>query len=99
MSDYTVTRADLTEAVYRELGLSRTESAVIVESILEHIADALLRGEDVKLSGFGTFMVRQKRQRIGRNPKTKEEVVIAPRRVLTFRPSNGFRDRVNKALT
>lgn len=99
MSEYTVTRADLTEAIYREIGLSRTESSVLVESILEHMVMALVNGESVKLSGFGTFSVRDKRERMGRNPKTGREVPISKRRVLVFKPSNVLKNRVNQALT
>ncbi len=99
MSEYTVTRADLTEAIYREIGLSRTESAVLVESILEHFVNALTRGETVKLSSFGTFSVRDKKERMGRNPKTGREVPITSRRVLVFKPSYVLKARVNSALT
>ena len=99
MSDGTVTRADLTDAVYREIGLSRTESQGLVESVLDHISDALVRGENVKLAGFGTFALRDKNERIGRNPKTGEEVPITPRRVLVFKPSQLLKDRVNAALS
>lgn len=99
MSEYTVTRADLTEAIYREIGLSRTESGVLVESILDHIVNALIKGESVKLSGFGTFSVRDKSERMGRNPKTGREVPITKRRVLVFKPSNVLKERVNSALT
>ncbi len=94
MSDKTLTRMDLTEAVFREVGLSRNESAALVDSVLQHVSDALVRGEHVKISSFGTFSVRDKNARIGRNPKTGEEVPISPRRVLTFRPSHLMRDRV-----
>jgi len=94
MSDATLTRMDLTEAVFRELGLSRSESAELVESVLQHIADALVAGETVKLSSFGTFSVRAKSARMGRNPKTGEEVPISPRRVLSFRPSHLLKERV-----
>ena len=90
----TLTRMDLSEAVFREVGLSRNESAELVESVLAHISDSLVRGEQVKISSFGTFSVRQKAARIGRNPKTGEEVPIQPRRVLTFRPSHLMKDRV-----
>ncbi len=99
MSTNTVTRADLTEAVYREIGLSRAESASLVESILDHMIGALLRGETVKFAGFGTFSLRDKSERIGRNPKTGEEVPITSRRVLVFKPSNVLKDRVNASLT
>jgi integration host factor subunit alpha len=86
---------DLSEAVFREVGLSRNESADLVESVLDHVSDALVAGESVKISSFGTFSVRSKKERIGRNPKTGEEVPIAPRRVLTFRPSHLMKDRVD----
>ena len=91
----TITRAHLSEAVYQEVGLSRNESADLVESVLELVSDALERGETVKISSFGTFSVRQKGQRIGRNPKTGEEVPICPRRVLVFRPSQVLKSRIN----
>lgn len=90
----TVTRADLSQAVYEEVGLSRNESAELVEMVLEEICTALERGEIVKISSFGTFSVRQKAQRIGRNPKTGEEVPILPRKVLSFRASSTLKDRV-----
>jgi integration host factor subunit alpha len=96
MGGKTLTRADLCEAVYRDVGLSRTESAEIVERILQEIADSLVDGENVKLSSFGTFTVRSKGGRVGRNPKTGEEVPITPRRVLVFRPSHVLRQRVNR---
>jgi integration host factor subunit alpha len=85
---------DLSEAVFREVGLSRNESAQLVETVLEEMSDALVRGEQVKISSFGTFSVREKTARVGRNPKTGEEVPISPRRVLTFRPSHLMKDRV-----
>ncbi len=94
MSDKTLTRMDLSEAVFREVGLSRNESAQLVESVLQHISDALVQGEQVKLSSFGTFSVRDKGARVGRNPKTGEEVPIDPRRVLSFRPSHLMKERV-----
>ncbi|GAA6187288.1 integration host factor subunit alpha [Litorivita sp. NS0012-18] len=94
MSEKTLTRMDLSEAVFREVGLSRNDSAQLVESLLEHMSDALVKGEQVKISSFGTFSVREKAARIGRNPKTGEEVPINPRRVLTFRPSHLMKDRV-----
>ena len=90
----TITRADLTEAVHRRVGLSRTESADMVEMVLDEIGEALVRGEQVKLSSFATFQVRHKNERIGRNPKTGEEVPISPRRVMTFRASNVLKDRI-----
>ncbi len=91
----TVTRADLCEAVYQKVGLSRSESAELVEAVLREIADCLVTGESVKLSSFGTFSVRAKSQRVGRNPKTGEEVPILPRRVLVFKPSNVLKQRIN----
>ena len=94
MADSTLTRLDLAEAVHREVGLSRNESAQLVEDVLSHISEALVRGEQVKISGFGTFSVRQKGQRVGRNPKTGIEVPIAPRKVLSFGASHLMRDRV-----
>ena len=94
MSEKTLTRMDLSEAVFREVGLSRNESAQLVESVLLHMSDALVRGEQVKISSFGTFSVRDKAARVGRNPKTGEEVPIHPRRVLTFGPSHLMKDRV-----
>ncbi|SLN18891.1 integration host factor subunit alpha [Roseisalinus antarcticus] len=94
MSEKTLTRMDLAEAVHAEVGLSRNESADLVESVISHVSDALVRSETVKISSFGTFSVRDKTARIGRNPKTGEEVPILPRRVLTFRPSHLMKDRV-----
>jgi integration host factor subunit alpha len=95
MSNKTLTRADLTESLHRDVGLSRTESADMVNSVLDLIADELVRGNSVKLSSFGTFLVRQKRQRMGRNPKTGVEVPITPRRVLVFRPSQVMKNVIN----
>jgi integration host factor subunit alpha len=94
MSDNTLTRMDLSEAVYNAVGLSRNESAQLVESVLQHLSDALVAGATVKISSFGTFSVRAKSARVGRNPKTGDEVPIHPRRVLTFRPSHLMKDRV-----
>jgi integration host factor subunit alpha len=94
MSEKTLTRMDLSEAVFREVGLSRNESAQLVESVLQHMSDALASGETVKISSFGTFSVREKASRMGRNPKTGEEVPISPRRVLSFRPSHLMKERV-----
>jgi len=94
MSDATLTRMDLSEAVFREVGLSRNESSQLVETVLDHMSDALAKGDSVKISSFGTFSVRDKAARVGRNPKTGEEVPILPRRVLTFRPSHLMKDRV-----
>lgn len=90
----TLTRMDLSEAVFREVGLSRNESAQLVETVLQYMSDALVAGETVKISSFGTFSVRDKASRMGRNPKTGEEVPISPRRVLSFRPSHLMKDRV-----
>lgn len=95
MSGKTLTRADLTETLHREVGLSRTESADMVNSVLDLISEALIEGHSVKLSSFGTFMVRAKRERVGRNPKTGVEVPITPRRVLVFRPSQIMKNVVN----
>jgi integration host factor subunit alpha len=91
----TLTRADLSEAVFSAVGLSRNESAQMVEDMIEEVCAALARGETVKLSSFGTFTVRQKSQRMGRNPKTGHEVPIAPRRVLVFRPSHVLKAGIN----
>ena len=91
----TVTRAHLAEMIYAEVGLSRNESADLLESVLERISDTLESGESVKISGFGTFSVRQKGRRVGRNPKTGIEVPITPRRVMVFKPSNILRARVD----
>jgi len=88
MGQKTVTRTDLSEAVYKELGLSRIESAELVETFLDIISERIVQGESVKLSSFGSFLVRSKNERIGRNPKTGEEVPITPRRVMVFKPSN-----------
>ncbi len=95
MAGQTLTRADLSEAVYQEVGLSRNESAELVEAVLGEMADALVQGEMVKISSFGTFSVREKGERIGRNPKTGEEVPILPRRVLVFRASHVLKNRIN----
>ena len=94
MTEKTLKRMDLSEAVFREVGLSRNDSAQLVESVLNHMSDALADGEQVKISSFGTFSVRSKTARVGRNPKTGEEVPINPRKVLTFRPSHLMKDRV-----
>ncbi|MBN9450376.1 MAG: integration host factor subunit alpha [Bosea sp.] len=95
MAGQTVTRADLCEAVYQKIGLSRTESSKLVEAVLDEICDAVARGENVKLSSFGSFVVRDKGERIGRNPKTGVEVPIEPRRVMVFKPSNVMKARIN----
>ena len=96
MSEKTLTRMDLSESVFKEVGLSRNESADLVESVLEKISASLVSGEQVKISSFGTFSIRQKNARVGRNPKTGEEAPIPPRRVLTFRPSHLMKDRVSE---
>ena len=95
MNAKTITRADLCEAVYQKVGLSRTESATLVELVLKEITDCLERGETVKLSSFGSFVVRDKGQRVGRNPKSGQEVPIPPRRVMVFKPSNILKSRIN----
>ncbi len=96
MTSKTLTRADLSEAVFNEIGLSRNETAQLVETVLGEISDALVGGEDVKLSSFGSFVVRHKKGRVGRNPKTGQEVPIDPRRVLTFRASHVLKEKINK---
>lgn len=93
-SEDTLTRAEIAERLNRQIGLSRAESAQLVEQVLDLVAQALEQGENVKISGFGTFVLRDKNERVGRNPKTGIEVPITPRRVLTFRPSQSLRDRV-----
>jgi integration host factor subunit alpha len=99
MKGRTLTRAHLAEAVYQEVGLSRSESAELVDSILTEIGDSLVHDGVVKISSFGTFSVRQKGRRIGRNPKTGEEVPIMPRKVLVFRASQVLKDRINGDLS
>jgi integration host factor subunit alpha len=93
----TITRADLSESVFQEVGLSRNESSDLVETILGEVVEALARGESVKISSFGSFTVRDKGQRVGRNPKTGQEVPILPRRVLVFRASNVLKSLINGA--
>lgn len=93
----TLTRADLAEALHHQVGLSRADSSKLVEQILGHMCGALAKGDNVKISGFGTFVLRDKGERVGRNPKTGIEVPIAPRRVLTFRASQMMRDRIVEA--
>ena len=92
----TITRMDLGDAVFREVGLSRHESSLLVETILEHISISLIKGESVKISSFGTFSTREKKSRIGRNPKTGIEAEINARKVITFRPSNLMKNKVNQ---
>ena len=95
MADDTLTRAELTEAVYEEVGLSRNESSELVEAVLGEMSNALIRGESVKISSFGSFTIRNKSERIGRNPKTGEEAPITPRRVVIFKPSHVLKSRIN----
>ncbi len=99
MTEKTLTRADLAEAVFREVGLSRQESSSLVEQTLDLVSDTLVEGDTVKLSSFGSFVLRDKNGRMGRNPKTGEEVPIDPRRVLVFKPSQVLKDRVDAALS
>ena len=95
MADGTLTRADISASINRNIGLSRNESARLVESILDHMTSALAAGQNVKISSFGTFVLRDKGERVGRNPKTGVEVPISPRRVLTFRASQTMRGAVS----
>jgi integration host factor subunit alpha len=99
MGSKTLTRADLAEALVEKVGLPRNESQELVELVLREISNALVSGETVKLSSFGSFGIREKGERIGRNPKTGEEVPITPRRVLVFRPSNIMKERINAGLS
>jgi integration host factor subunit alpha len=98
MAGKSITRLDLSDAVYRTVGLSRAESASLVELVLEEVTNCLERGETVKLSSFGSFVVRHKRQRMGRHPKTGKEAVISPRRVLVFKPSDVLKRRINSVI-
>ena len=93
--DKTTTRSTLSEAVFKNVGLSRNESSNLVDSVFSEILASLINGDDVKISSFGTFIVRQKKERIGRNPKTGEEVPITARSVVTFRASNVLKSKVN----
>ncbi len=95
MGGKTLTRADLAEAVVRKVGLPRNESHELVELVLSEISASLAKGDSVKLSSFGSFIVRKKGQRIGRNPKTGTEVPISPRRVMVFKPSAILKQRIN----
>ena len=97
MDRKTLTRQDISEALYRDVGLSKHESALMLETVLEHISNALIDGEIVKLSSFGTFTSRQKRERIGRNPKTGVAATINARRVISFKPSKLMKARINKS--
>jgi len=96
MSEQTITRIDLAEAIYEEIGLSRKDSNELLEMVLEEISDNLISGKEVKISSFGTFTLREKNERIGRNPKTGKEVPITPRKVISFRPSQMMRKKINK---
>ncbi len=98
MGGKTLTRADLAETVVQKVGLPRNESQELVELVIKALSESLASGEAVKLSSFGSFNIRQKGQRVGRNPKTGKEVPITPRRVLVFRPSNIMKDRINAGL-
>jgi integration host factor subunit alpha len=98
MTEKTLTRADLTDALHEQVGLSRLDCSALVERTLELVAEAMESGEDVKLSGFGVFQVRSKRERMGRNPKTGEPAAIAPRRVIGFRASQLLKGRIDQAL-
>lgn len=98
MDNRTITRADLAEAVYEEVGLSRNESADLVEAVLDEISDTLVKGDNVKISSFGSFSIREKGERVGRNPKTGVEVPISPRKVLVFRASHVLKDRINEGM-
>lgn len=98
MESQTITRADLAEAVYEEVGLSRNESAELVETVLDEVANALIASDNVKISSFGSFTIREKGERIGRNPKTGVEVPILPRKVLVFKASHVLKDRVNRGV-
>ena len=97
MDQKTLTRQDISEALYRKIGLSKHESAVMLESVLEQISNALIDDESVKLSSFGTFYPRQKRERVGRNPKTGVTATINARRVISFKPSKLMKERTNKS--
>jgi len=99
VQDHTLTRADLTDALHEEVGLTRQDCAGLVERTLNLVAEAMAKGEDVKLSGFGVFQVRNKRERMGRNPKTGEPAAIRPRRVIGFRASQVIKARIDRALS
>ena len=91
----TLTKADISNSVHREIGLSKTESAALVTSCLKHLSDAMIAGEDIKLANFGTFKLKRKKARLGRNPRTGEEAIVSERRVVTFRASPHVLERVN----
>ncbi len=92
----TMTKADIVETIYERIGFSKKESADIVELVFDTIKETLEKGEKIKISGFGNFVVRSKRPRIGRNPQTGQEIEISARRVLTFRPSQVLKSALNK---
>jgi integration host factor subunit alpha len=98
MAQKTITRLQLAEAVYKTAHVSRIQSAALVEAFLTEITECLERGEPVRLSSFGSFIVRERRQRLGRNPKTGRQVKIPARRVLLFKPSAVLRARINAPL-
>lgn len=98
MSEKTITRADLSEVLYERVGLSRSESSDLVDSVLDLMTDAIVDDGGLKLSGFGSFSLREKSERIGRNPKTGEEAVITPRRVVTFKASHILKNRINDGV-
>jgi integration host factor subunit alpha len=95
MNNQTITRADLAESVYEQVGLSRNESSDLVEAVIDEISDALIQGMTVKISSFGSFAIKSKAERVGRNPKTGVEVPISPRKVVVFRASHVLKDRIN----
>ena len=94
--DKTTTRSTLSEAVFKNVGLSRNESSALVDSVFNEILKSLIGGDDVKISSFGTFIVRNKKERIGRNPKTKKEYVISQRKSVSFKPSKLLLSELNK---
>lgn len=98
MAEETLTRSKIAEAIYREIGISLAESNAIVDQIIDSILESAKRGEEIKISGFATFAIRKKNQRIGRNPKTKKEVIITPRKVISFRPALGLKKKMNAAI-
>lgn len=94
----TLTKADIGDAVYREVGLSKTESNDLVNALLDHISKSLVQGNDVKITNFGTFKLSYKQQRMGRNPKTGDPAIISSRRIVTLKPSPNFQGRVDSGL-
>jgi integration host factor subunit alpha len=93
-----MTKADIVEALYEKVGFSKKEAADLVELVFDTIKGTLSQGQKIKISGFGNFVVREKRSRVGRNPQTGESIEISARRVLTFRPSQVLRAEVNASL-